>query len=109
VPGNPSPEAVLAATWLRLLDDVPLQPDTVHRLAVEPARRVTHVRLRIDPDGGVARLRVHAQLVPDPRELDGLSLDVAAASVGGVVVACSDMHFGDRRNLVAPRGGADHG
>ena len=30
------------------------------------ADRVTHVRLRIFPDGGVARLRVHGEVVPDP-------------------------------------------
>ena len=32
-------------------------------------RRVTHVRLNIFPDGGVARLRVHGEVVPDPRML----------------------------------------
>ena len=32
-------------------------------------RRVTHLRLNIFPDGGVARLRVHGVVVPDERDL----------------------------------------
>ena len=39
-----------------------------------PDRLVTHVRLTIYPDGGVARLRVHGEVVPDPRWLGVSSL-----------------------------------
>ena len=56
----------------------------------------------IRPDGGVARLRLHGRAVPDPADLDGLTIDLAAAQLGGEVVACSDMHFGRRTNLIAP-------
>ncbi|WP_333767560.1 allantoicase [Streptomyces sp. IBSBF 2435] len=47
--------------WVRLLDRVRLQPDTVHRFLVEP-RPATHVRVDIFPDGGIARLRLHGSL-----------------------------------------------
>ena len=43
--------------------------------------RCTHVRLSIYPDGGVARLRVHGEAVPDPRFLDG-AIDLAAPRTG---------------------------
>ncbi|MDX6228312.1 MAG: hypothetical protein QOI76_1702 [Frankiales bacterium] len=102
LPGNPSPAEVLAAEWTSLLPDVDLLPDHVHVLPLEPAVRVTHVRLTIRPDGGVARLRLHGVALPDPADLDGLTLDLAAAQLGGEVVACSDMHFGRRTNLIAP-------
>jgi allantoicase len=102
VGGNPSPAQVLAAEWTELLADVDLQPDHVHTLPVEPAVRVTHVRLTIRPDGGVARLRLHGVAVPDPADLDGVTVDLASAQLGGEVVACSDMHFGRRTNLIAP-------
>jgi allantoicase len=49
------------AGWTRLLDRVRLQPDTVHRFLVDP-RTVTHVRIDIFPDGGIARLRLHGSL-----------------------------------------------
>nr|WP_245606225.1 hypothetical protein [Streptomyces himastatinicus] len=41
-------------------------------------QRFTHVRLRIFPDGGVARLRVHGQVAPDPRFLTTTAFDLAA-------------------------------
>jgi allantoicase len=102
LPGNPSPAEVLAAEWTDLLADVELQPDQVHVLPLEPVVRVTHVRLTIRPDGGVARLRLHGVAVPDPASFDGVTVDLAAAQLGGEVVACSDMHFGRRTNLIAP-------
>ena len=51
------------ASWRTALSGRPLGPDTVHvfdapELACLPA---THVRLRIHPDGGVARLRVRCR------------------------------------------------
>ena len=43
-------------------------PATPHNyFPVYSDRRVTHVRLNIHPDGGVARLRVHGTVLPDPR------------------------------------------
>jgi allantoicase len=46
--------------WRELLPRTRLQPDTVHRFLLdEDAPAVTHVRLDIFPDGGIARLRLH--------------------------------------------------
>lgn len=52
--------------WRTLLPRTPLGPDTRHRFGaeLEDAGAVTHVRLSIFPDGGVARLRVYGH--PDP-------------------------------------------
>ena len=102
VPGNPSPSDVLASPWTDLLKEVELHPNRLHELVIETPVRVTHVRLVIRPDGGVARLRLHGLAMPDPADLDGLTIDLAAARLGGEVVACSDMHFGRRTNLIAP-------
>ncbi|HEX2254460.1 MAG TPA: allantoicase [Thermoanaerobaculia bacterium] len=55
-----------ATHWRPLLPRTPLQPDTRHELFVEAAEPVSHVRLSIYPDGGVARLRVHAPVEPLP-------------------------------------------
>ena len=46
-----------------------LAGDTPNSFAVDGRQRVTHVRLSIYPDGGVARLRVHGEVVADPRLL----------------------------------------
>ena len=53
-----------ATDWRPLLPRTPLQPHTRHELFVEAAEPVSHVRLQIYPDGGVARLRIHAPVEP---------------------------------------------
>ena len=61
-----SPSDVLgAASWGELLGRVTLQPDTLHRFLIERAEPVTHVRLEVFPDGGLARLRVLGEITPD--------------------------------------------
>ena len=67
-------------------------------------RRVTHVRLNIFPDGGVARLRVMGEVLPDwTRILTGASeLDLVSAQLGGYVIDTSDRFFGEPRNMLMP-------
>ena len=104
VDGYPSPDELTADSveWTTLVPRVPLKGDTEHRFTSEADRRFTHVRLCIAPDGGVARLRVHGEVVPDPRSFAGMPLDLAAVENGGVVESCSDMYFSERQNLVMP-------
>jgi allantoicase len=51
-----------AGEWRELLPRTRLQPDTVHHFLLPGAEAVTHVRLDIYPDGGIARLRLHGSL-----------------------------------------------
>jgi allantoicase len=104
--GYPTPAELSAAdvAWAPIVARTPVESDAVNVVPVVDgsAARVTHVRLVIHPDGGVARLRLHGEVVPDPRRFDRISVDLAAAELGGFVVACSDMHYGDRRSLNHP-------
>ncbi len=100
-----------SADWHELLPRTPLEPDLEQRLPVEAPLRVSHVRLNIYPDGGVARLRVLGEPVPDLRRLaapDGRT-DLAAAVGGAEVVACSDMSFAAAGNLLLPGDALDMG
>jgi allantoicase len=65
---------------------------------------VSHLRFHIYPDGGVARLRVHGDVVPDWYRSGGLSseIDLAAIEHGARVLNCSDMFFGPKHNLIMP-------
>jgi allantoicase len=45
-----------------------LQPDTRHRFRIEGDAEVTDVRLDVYPDGGMARLRLPAELTAAARE-----------------------------------------
>ncbi|HKT02637.1 MAG TPA: allantoicase [Rugosimonospora sp.] len=98
--GYPSPDELTG--WFPLVPRAPLHGDTRNLFTVDDPRRVTHVRLRIYPDGGVARLRVHGEALPDPRLLPPGPVDLAAMEYGGQVVGCSDMHYGSPANLILP-------
>jgi allantoicase len=102
VEGYPTPGELQRAEWLPLVPRSPVRGDTANRFAVEAPRRFTHVRLRIYPDGGVARLRVHGEVVPDPRHLPDGWLDLAALEHGGQVRGCSNMFYSAPANLIAP-------
>jgi len=89
--------------WQPLLTKSPLKGDAVNVFAVEGRSRVSHLRLNIFPDGGVARLRVHGEVVPDERIFrQNAEVDLAAMANGGFVASCSDMHYGNRQNLITP-------
>ncbi len=51
-----------ADQWFDLVPRQRSQPDTRHRFLVDEDRPVTHVRLDVYPDGGMARLRVWGEL-----------------------------------------------
>ncbi len=65
-------------------------------------RCFTHVRLNIHPDGGVARLRVHGDVIPDPRFLTGSAWDLGAVENGGRVVDASDRFYSLPNNVLSP-------
>jgi allantoicase len=97
-------EAILDAHWIEILPKSELKGDSENLFAIVSPFAVTHLRLHIYPDGGVARLRVHGEVVPEWRREGGLSIetDLAAAEHGGEVLACSDMFFGPKHNLIMP-------
>ncbi|WP_296403598.1 allantoicase [Psychrobacter sp.] len=63
---------------------------------------ITHLRLNIYPDGGIARLRVYGFIQIENSEIDGKTLDMVAARNGGRAIACNDAHFGAVENLLLP-------
>ncbi|HEY0189938.1 MAG TPA: allantoicase [Kofleriaceae bacterium] len=96
--------ALETATWTQILPRTALAGDSKNAFAIDYGKRFTHVKLEIFPDGGVARLRVHGEAVPDWRRLRaaGGLVDLAALANGAVVETCSDMFFGSRNNLIKP-------
>jgi allantoicase len=105
VEGHPAPEELLAAAWTEILPRSPLEGHAKNRFPIERnTGRVTHLRFNIYPDGGVARLRVYGDVLPDWTRLlrRGGEVDLAGVENGGVVISCSDMFFGNRHNLILP-------
>jgi allantoicase len=106
--GQPTLDELVLAQWSEIVPRRSLTGDSHNLIAVDAAEPVTHVRLRIFPDGGVARLRTYGDVVADWNRLRARGdVDLAAVEHGGFVVACSDMFFGSRHNLIMP-GDATH-
>lgn len=99
--GYPAPADLADAIWHPLVEKSPAKGDTANGYPVADQRRWTHVRLSIYPDGGVARLRVYGEVVPDPAFLDG-TIDLAAMENGGRIIGCSDEFYSVPSNLIMP-------
>ncbi|MFN2482372.1 MAG: allantoicase [Pyrinomonadaceae bacterium] len=111
VEGQPTVEELTDESnrWAKILARSPLQGDSQNSFDVKGDSRVTHLRFKIYPDGGVARLRVYGEVSPDWSRIieRGGEIDLAAVEHGGLVLACSDMFFGHRHNLIMPGRAAD--
>ena len=91
-----------ATEWVEVVPRSPLRGDSHNTFPVSQTLRFTHVRLAVFPDGGVARLRVLGHVVPDPRQLDGVTVDLASQQFGGLVVASSDGFYTSAQMLNRP-------
>ena len=112
--GELSAEQALQRPFRELLAQVPLLPSS-QNLFVPPALGVvSHLRLNIFPDGGVARFRAYGKVAPTFASpvLDEATrphvnfgpgaFDLAALENGALCLACSDAHFGNMNQLLLP-------
>lgn len=109
IEGEPDLDTLLGpgAGWEPLMAQAPLRRGSQNLFCVRSAARVTHVRLNIFPDGGVARLRCYGRVAADLSG-DG-ERDMAGLVNGGRVIACNDMFFGNMQNLIMPHEGVNMG
>lgn len=118
-PRDAAPAELAAMPWRELLPQSPLRPDAQNLFAARPEAPVSHVRLSIFPDGGVARFRVYGHVRADfaQREVDDETaprlspawVDLAALKNGALTLACSDAFFGPMHNLLLPGRAANMG
>jgi len=94
--------ASTATKWSELVPQTPVKGDAQNPVAIRHHDRFTHVRLRIYPDGGVARLRLYGEAVPDKKLFSRPEIDLAAVENGGAVLASSDQFYGAPRNMLMP-------
>jgi allantoicase len=105
-PAETALEELLAPNfpWAPLVERAELRPDHPNEVEVGSNRRVTHVRLRIEPDGGVARLRVLGVPLPALGDVapDDARPDLAGMRLGGAVEAVSDHFFSTPDHILRP-------
>jgi allantoicase len=88
--------------WEEILPETALKGDSVNPAVVTQAGRFTHVRFKIYPDGGVARLRLYGEVVPSARGIAKRELDLAAVENGGRVISTSDQFYSEPLNMLMP-------
>jgi allantoicase len=91
------------AKWQEIIPFVPLSGNSQLLSEVKDSQSFTHVRVRIYPDGGMARVRVFGDVTPDEDTFREKNvIDLAAMENGGRIVSCSDTHFGSVQAMIAP-------
>ncbi len=89
--------------WFEVLSQVSLDPGSQNEFEVVADQPVTHLRLHIFPDGGVARFKVYGDVFYDWQHWDQQSsVDLAGMACGARVLLVSDMFFGEKDNLIKP-------
>jgi allantoicase len=96
--------------WAPLVPATNLGGNRHHYLAVAGGEVVTHLRVNLYPDGGLARLRVYGtpRFDATARDADG-TVDLAAALNGATIVAANNEHFGEASRLLLPGRGENMG
>ena len=107
-------EQALQQPFRELLAQVPLLPSAQNLFVCHALGVLSHLRLNIFPDGGVARFRAYGKVAPSwPNAvLDEATrahlnsgsgvFDLAALENGALCLACSDAHFGNMNQLLLP-------
>jgi allantoicase len=118
-PSEASAADVMRGPFQELLAQAPLRPGSQNLFVPRAIGVVSHLRLNIFPDGGVARFRAYGHVTAGWRKpaLDDASrahvtpdaFDLAALENGARALACSDAHFGGMNNLLLPGRAANMG
>ena len=89
--------------WQPLIQRCDLEGDAHNYFVASIDTPVSHLRLNIFPDGGVARLRIYGEVVPPSTDSsDTQRIDLIDMRNGGRALCCSDEHYGSMHNLNLP-------
>jgi allantoicase len=118
-PPELSSQQVLELPFHELLEQSPLTASSQNLFVARAVGVVSHLRLNIFPDGGVARFRAYGSVAATFRapvldaetaaHVSGGLFDLAALENGGLALACSNAHFGGMNNLLLPGRAANMG
>ncbi|MFD7297692.1 allantoicase [Streptomyces sp. NPDC059897] len=105
VAGSPGPDELLAddVKWEEIVPKSQVKGHAANAFTITSERRYTHLRVCQHPDGGIARLRVHGEVVPDPEWLDLLgTFDLASVLNGGAYEDASDKFYSSPTQIILP-------
>ncbi|KAL0481340.1 allantoicase [Acrasis kona] len=113
---NPLPEELEKSDkWVEVLPKVDLLPGFINQSqhyfdSLTQDQMWTHLRLKMYPDGGIARFKAFGKVLPDWDNMDPTQeIDLAFVGNGASVVAVSDMYFSSKDNIIMPGRGINMG
>ncbi len=98
-----------APGWKPLAPPTLLSGDSHHQFQVDSTVAAVCLRVRIFPDGGIARFRVYGRPVSQSGVRGNEEIETSSALHGGHIIAYSDAHFGSPESLLWPDRGRDMG
>ncbi len=91
------------AKWIKITRKNKIKPNFNNFFKSSTSKTLTHVRLNIFPDGGVARLRLFGNIDLSLQRISkNKNFDLASIINGSQIIACSDEHFGNVNNIILP-------
>ncbi|CCC70074.1 hypothetical protein NCAS_0D04930 [Naumovozyma castellii] len=98
-------------SWEDLIDKTECGPSQRHFLLRKDGltkQKYNFVKLKMYPDGGIARFRLYGKVVlPQLEDNEQDNIDLAFVGNGGITWKYSDQHFGSADNLLLPGRGHD--
>ena len=107
---NTSGEVDESTQWTEILGKSATLAHSQNLFTCDSKNVWTHLRLKMYPDGGIARFRAYGegQIVPE-NFIDGELVDLASVMNGGRGIDASDRFFSSPSNLVMPGRGVNMG
>ena len=86
--------------WFDLLTKEKLTGDSSNIFSSNSLKPVTHLKVTLYPDGGIARLRAYGSVCSDDNMLEIKGTNVIAKESGAKAVFANDEHFGCLSNIL---------
>lgn len=104
VPGGTTDDRVVdgsaVSEWFDLLDQEKLESDSHNLFSCKTNQPITHLKITLYPDGGIARLRAYGQAWTDETKYEITGTNVISKESGARVLFANDEHFGCLSNIL---------
>jgi allantoicase len=88
-------------SWFDLLKHHDLNGDAHNVFPSVSSEEITHLKITMYPDGGIARFRAYGNICFDDKFYDMEKTNVIAAKTGAKAIYANDEHFGKLQNILA--------
>jgi allantoicase len=104
VPGGTTDDLVVDSSavseWFDLLDRKEIKGDSHNRFECNSKKPITHLKITIHPDGGIARFRAYGDFWEEDRDSSFEGVNVLSKESGARAIYANDEHFGCLSNIL---------